>query len=192
LSRKDTNLCSSPMDPLDVEALASGEEPSSAQARGHLAACASCAEAVRRAARLEADLGSLGAEERVPLDLADRVLRIRPFSVAEKRSIGIWAPPAALAGALALGGFALISGTAGAPSSEQAGAAAALAAAAAALVRATGRGLLELAEAAPAGASALSTLLHRSPAGWAALLLLVPAALGLRRTLARSRSLARR
>jgi hypothetical protein len=57
-------------------------------------------------------------------------------------------------------------------------------------VRASWRWLSDLSQAAPSGAAALSEMLRATPAGWAALLLLPAAALGLRRVL--SRAFARR
>jgi hypothetical protein len=73
-----------------------------------------------------------------------------------------------------------------APGRDQIGLAAAAAAALTGLARATLRWLADLARTAPSGLEALSHLLRPTSLGWAALLLLAPLFLGLRRVLARS------
>jgi len=178
--------CSRPLDPLDVEALASGAEPIvRADAERHAASCAACGAAVERARSLDGLIAAVGRAGAAPADLADRVLRVRPFSRAERWSLAVWRAPVLLLAALGGAGTVLIGGVSAGPR-EQIGLGAAMLAAAAGLARASWRWLTDLGQAAPSGAAALSEMLRATPAGWAALLLLPAAAFGLRRVLARA------
>jgi hypothetical protein len=180
--------CSNPLDAIDVEALASGSEPLlDPGAAFHAAACDGCREAVARARALGAVLPeAFEPEGALAVDLAGRVLRLRPFSRAERTSLSLWKAPLLVTGGLFAAGLSLVAGS-GLGARDQVGLAAALAAAAAALPRAVSRWAAELAGSAPAGLEGLSAALHGETAlGWAALLLLVPAAFGLRRALVRA------
>ena len=92
------NDCPRPLDPIDCEALASGEPPLVASdAASHAASCPACAARVRAAADFlrEIEAGDV-AGPGPGLDLAARVIRIRPFSRRERRDVRLWAGPAAL------------------------------------------------------------------------------------------------
>jgi hypothetical protein len=177
------SVCPNPLDPIDIEALASGETPVLHENAGeHVLECSSCRESVRRSEILMSVLKT--EPPAAPVELADRVLRVRPFSSAERRSLSVWSTPLLLLGALSAAGTALVSGVARA--GEQVGLAAAFAASAAGLLRATFRWLADLARVAPAGLENLSDSLRPTALGWAALLVLAPLALALRRVLARA------
>lgn len=180
------NACARPLDPIDIEALASDEEPVlSADARLHAASCAFCEDAVRTARDLSTLLEKGGLDAPLP-DLAERVLRLRPFSKAERFRPGLWSGPLLLSLALGGAGLVLLAGPA-AGVREQLGLAGASAAAAAGMLRAVGRWTSDLALTAPPAFDALSQALRgQPPIGWVALLLLLPAGFGLRRVLARS------
>lgn len=178
--------CSDPLDPFDVEALASGvgvaARPGAAE---HAARCVPCGEAVRRSESLSGLLEeAAAAAPPAPSDLADRVLRVRPFSRAERLSLSLWRAPLLLLAALSASGTALVAGVATAR--EQVGLAAAMLASSVALLRACLRWLLDLPGSAPAGLDALAQALRPTSVGWAAILLLLPAGLALRRVLARA------
>ncbi|MGH9369805.1 MAG: hypothetical protein ACRD3M_19305 [Thermoanaerobaculia bacterium] len=178
------NGCAHPLDPIDIEALASGSDPVvDPDAAAHASQCGACSQAVRRAEGLERLLGSPGtAGLEAPADLAQRVLRIRPFSRAERRSLAVWRAPLLLLGGLTLSGVALIAGPV-AGAREQIGLVASALASLVGLLRACGRWALDLSRGAPEGLGALSQLAPSS-AGWAALLLLLPAVYALRGVLA--------
>jgi hypothetical protein len=181
------NECPNPLDPIDVEALASGEpSPIRSDAREHALACALCHDSVEQSRRFE-DLLALEPAA-APIELAQGVLRVRPFSVRERRSLAVWSPPLLLIAALAISGAALVSGVARA--GDQIGLAAALAASLAGLARACLRWLADLARTAPGALEALSQTLRPTSIGWAAALLLAPLGFALRRVL--SRAFARR
>jgi len=92
--------CTRPLDALDLEAIASGEEPLlAADARGHLEGCADCGRRLEGFRALGAWLGDLSGPA-VPEGFADGIECRRGFSVREKRSLSIWKGPAALFGAL--------------------------------------------------------------------------------------------
>jgi len=179
------NVCSNPLDPSEIEALASGETPSGTPAAEHASRCIPCGQAVRRAERL----GGLFEEAislppPAPPDLADRVLRVRPFSRAERRSLAVWRAPLLLLAALTASGTAMVAGLVG--EREQIGLAAAMLGSLAGLLRACLRWLLDFSRSAPAGLDALAQALRPTSAGWVALLLLLPAGFALRRVLARA------
>ncbi len=180
------NDCPSPLDPLDVEALASGDDPLVLiDARTHASRCPACGQAVRQAERLgELLQEAAGRTESAPPDLADRVLRVRPFSRAERRSLVVWRTPLLLLASLVASGTALVAGLARA--GEQVGLTAAAAASLVGLGRACLRWLFDLSRSAPASLEALSKLLSPTSIGWVALLLLLPAGFALRRVLARA------
>ncbi len=181
--------CVRPLDPIDAEALAAGAEPPFApDAAGHAAACAACGATVERAASLTRELEGLPPDGSPWPDLAPRVIRLREFSRRERRTYALWNAPVLLAGALGVGGFALVL----APSlsgSDQAGLGAALMVPTLAFFRAVTRFVPELLRVAPTGLAALSDAFRAERGlGLAALLLLLPAGAGLRRVLARERS----
>jgi hypothetical protein len=180
------NGCTHPLDPLDIEALAAGGEPPvRPDAAAHAFVCPACAESVRRSRSLD-DLVASEVLPAPPPDLADRVLRIRPFSAPERRSLAVWQAPLLLLAGLTAGGLGLIAGP-GVTAREQVGLAAALFGSAAGLARAGFRWAQELSRSAPAALDALSQLTPGT-LGWAALLLLLPAGFGLRAVLVRALS----
>jgi hypothetical protein len=189
------NDCPNPLDPLDCEALASGDEPvlrSAADASYHLAGCAQCAAAVRDAGALLASLETAsGAREGsapagLSPDFADRVIRIRPFSRRERRDPRLWAGPAGFGALLFAAGAGLLAAP-GLAARDQAGLAVALLAPLAGLARAGFRAFADAAQAAPAGWQALADAARgQAVLGFAALLLIAPAGLALARVLARA------
>jgi hypothetical protein len=179
--------CARPLDPIDAEAVASGAEPVFASdAALHAASCEACGDAVSGAGEL------LAALEKEPLPapagLAERVLRLRPFSRSEKRRVRLWAPPALLSGLVFTGG--LFSATMpGVTAGDRAGLGLAAAVPVASFFRSSFRWLAELAASFPRGLEALAQgMSGQTGVGLAALLLLLPAALGFRRVLARAAS----
>ena len=181
--------CPRPLDPIDAEALAAGAEPVLApDAAAHAAACHACAAAVESAGSLARALDGLSLEVSSLPDLAPRVLRLRPFSRRERRTYALWRAPVLLAGALGVGGLSLVV----APSlsaSDQAGLGAALLVPALAFFRSVARWVPDLLRVAPTGLDGLSQAFQAERGlGLVCLLLLLPAAAGLRRVLARARS----
>ncbi len=188
--------CPRPLDPLDTEAVASGETPLFAgDAATHAASCPDCGRAVAEASRLAGDLDQLSEatspdapSEAPQADLAARVLRIRPFSRRERRRFALWRAPILLAAAVFAAGFLCLLAP-GITAREQAGLGVAALAPLAAFLRALARSLTETAAASPRGLEALSAALRGHPVfGLAALLLLAPALAALKRTVARERS----
>jgi len=179
------NACSNPLDPSEIEALASGETPAGTGAAEHAARCVPCGQAVRRAEGLEDLLEqAISLSPPTPSDLADRVLRIRPFSRAERRSLAIWRAPLLLLAGMTASGTAMVAGLAS--GREQVGLAAAMLGSLAGLARACVRWLADLSRSAPSGLDALAQVLRPTSVGWVALLLLLPAVLALRKVLARA------
>jgi hypothetical protein len=177
--------CSRPLEPLDIEALADGDAPPvRADAAAHASQCDPCGELVRSAGRLEELFRDVASQQIAPPDLADRVLRVRPFSRAERWSLQVWRAPLLLLAGLVASGVSLVAGIAG--PREQVGFAAATVAAMAGLARAAARWFFDLSRSAPAGLEALSQLLAPTTAGWAALLLLLPAGYALTRVFSRA------
>jgi len=175
--------CLRPLDEFDIDALAAGLPTSRADASSHAAGCPRCRSAVSEA-RLLSQLLAAGEESgSASAGLADRVLRLRPFSRRERTSVSVWSAPLLLLGGLFASGIGLVAGGLSGGVSGGAGIGAAAAAALAGLPRALVRWLGELAATAPSGLVALGDVLRPTAAGWAALLLLVPAAFGLRRVL---------
>jgi hypothetical protein len=181
------NDCPRPLDPIDAEALASGEEPVlAADAGAHAASCAPCAATVGRAKTLLAQLEALAADRPSGPgpDLASRVIRIRPFSSRERRDLRLWAGPAGFGVLLVAAGFAALAAP-GLTAADQAGLQLAALAPWNGLIRAALRALSDAASAAPAGWQALSDAARtQAPLGLVALLLLAPAGFALRRLLA--------
>lgn len=190
------NLCARPLDPLDVEALASGAPfVSAADAAEHVRGCSSCSERVSAATALARELDSLVGMPGQALpaglapvpDLTGRILRLRPFSRRERRDFALWRGPCLLAAALFCSGLIFLA-LPGISARDQAGLAAAALAPSAALLRAVARWLVEFAAASPAGLDALGQAMRREQTiGFACLLLLAPVAWGLRRAFARER-----
>ncbi|HTO85965.1 MAG TPA: hypothetical protein VMR54_00360 [Thermoanaerobaculia bacterium] len=180
------STCPHPLDPIEVEALASGSEVSSRpDAADHAARCAGCGEAVGRAERVGGWLDeAASAVAPLPENFTDRVLRIRPFSRAERWSLAVWRAPLLLLAALGLSGTGAVAGPVGVR--EQLGLAVGLAASLGGLVRASWRWLVDLRATGPASLEALSDSLRPTSVGWAALLLLLPAAVALRAVLVRA------
>ena len=179
-------LCPRPLDPADAQALASGEEPPfAADAAAHAARCPSCGAAVREAALLSEALEGLLAPA-PPAGLAAQVVRLRPFSRAERRSLALWRGPLSLSAGVFLAGTLLLA-LPGLSAADQAGLGAAALAPLAGVLRSCLRWISEVGRSAPEGVEALASALRQEASlGLAALLLLLPAGLGLRRTLARA------
>jgi hypothetical protein len=191
------NRCARPLDSLDAEALACGAPPvHAADAADHARACSSCSAMVSAASALARELDNLGGLEGLPAegpspapaplpDLADRVLRLRPFSRRERRDFALWRGPSLLAAVLFFSGLVVLA-LPGISARAQAGLAAAALAPAAALLRAAARWLLDLGAAFPAGLEALGQFMRREQAiGLACLLLLAPVGWISRRAFAR-------
>lgn len=179
--------CPRPLDPLDSEALASGDAPVVAgDAAAHAASCSSCGRAVSEARAFLAEIGE-GSEPPggVP-DLASRVVRIRPFSRRERRDARLWAGPVSLSAGLFAVGVGILAAP-GLNARDQAGLSFALLAPVAGLFRAGWRLAAETLSAVPAGWSALGNAARlESALGLTALLLLIPAGYALTRVLARA------
>jgi len=180
--------CRNKLDPLDVEALASGAAPLvDPGAGGHAAACPACAALVQEAQRVADELAALSPVPQPPVDLAARVLRLRPFSQREKLSFRIWAPPAALSAGVFGAGLAMLASP-GLTGGEQVGLGASALLPLVGVLRALPRWAGEVARFAPAGLESLSTAFRQEQAlGIAAALLFVPAVFGLKRAVARAR-----
>ena len=182
--------CPSPLDPLDIEALAAGADPViSDRAATHAGSCSSCAEAVRRAQALALELERLDEDlPPLPADFVDRILRVRPFSSSERRRFSLWRLPLATVAAIFAAGVVLL-GVPVLTGAERAGLSAALLVPATGLLRAMSRSLVEAVAQAPASFDALSSVLRGNlGTGLLLLLLLLPASFGLRRAVARARS----
>lgn len=195
------NECPRPLDPIDCEALASGDEPvfrPAAEAAEHISGCPSCAEGVERARLLLGALDSVdtrtsslsaasaGNASGAPADLATRVIRLRPFSRREKRSLTLWGGPAAFGLAVLGAGLGVLAAP-GLAARDQAGLGVALLASTAGLARAFVRSLADAAASAPGGWQALADAARgQAMLGLASLLLLAPAGFGLKRVLARA------
>jgi hypothetical protein len=180
--------CRRPLDPIDVEAVASGADPVvSEDAARHAAGCEACRTRVEASRALLKALDALPAAPPAPLDrLAGRVVRLRPFSSRERRTYALWRVPALLCVGLGATGFALLAHPALTASDQVATGAAAMAPLLA-LVRSTARWAIDSLMLAPTGLHALSQgLRQEGMIGLAALALLVPLAVGLRRVLARA------
>jgi hypothetical protein len=188
--------CARPLDPLDAEAIASGAAPVfAADAAEHARDCPSCGGAVSDAASLSREIDSLGGllDREAPAmpdglaDLADSILRLRPFSRRERHNFALWRGPYLFAAALFFSGL-LVLILPGITAGEQAGLAAAALAPFLALLRAGARSLTELARAWPAGLEALGQAMRgEQTLGLVCLLLLAPVLFGFRRALARER-----
>ncbi|MFN2387103.1 MAG: hypothetical protein ABR576_12620 [Thermoanaerobaculia bacterium] len=182
--------CPSPLDPLDIEALAAGADPViSDRAAAHAAGCAFCAEDIRRAQTLSGELERLDEDApALPTDFVDRILRVRPFSSSERRRFSLWRLPLATAAAVFATGVILL-GVPVLTGAEQAGLSAALLGPAAGLLRAMARSAADAVSQAPSSFDALSSVLRGNFAsGLLLLLLLLPASFGLRRAVSRARS----
>ncbi|MEP7133210.1 MAG: hypothetical protein ABI914_08585 [Acidobacteriota bacterium] len=188
------NDCPGPIDPLDSEALAAGEDPVfAADALLHASRCGPCSARVEEArgllSRLEALAGPEGLRSGIAAprpDLASRVVRIRPFSAREKRDLRIWGAPAGGALFVFTAGFVLLA-TPRLTAGDQAALGFSALAPIAALARALFRAASDALAAAPASWEGLSSAARlEAPLGALALLLLAPAAYAFRRVLARS------
>ncbi len=180
--------CPRPIDPLDAEAVAAGAESLCApDAAAHARQCPACGSRVCEAASLLARLDGLLDDAPVG-DLADRVLRLRPFSRLERRRFALWRGPFLFAAALSFAGFVCLA-LPGISAHEQASLAMAALAPLLAFFAALGRWFTELLSAAPPGLDALSNAFRRGVPSRLALLLLialVPLCFGLRSVLARA------
>jgi hypothetical protein len=183
------NECSRPLDPIDAEAVAAGAEPLfAADAAAHAAACAACGASVDRSRALTQVLEELPGPEGPLADLAGRVIRLRAFSVKERRTYALWRAPVLLAAALGAAGLALVVGPA-VSAGDQAGLGAAAVAPLLAFLRSAARWATELVRVAPSGLDALAEAFSAERAvGLVSLLALVPSLLGLTRIFARARS----
>jgi hypothetical protein len=179
--------CHRPLDPIDAEAVAAGAEPVVASdSAAHVAECPSCAELVASCVALSEAMEGLSGPGEPIFGLSERVTRLRAFSRRERRTYALWRAPVALEVILIAGGFALLALPA-LSAAEQVSVGAAALAPLLALARSTAQWAIESLRVAPAGLEALSEGLRRNGAlGLAALLLLLPAGLGLSRVLSRA------
>jgi hypothetical protein len=179
--------CPRPLDPLDAEAIASGAEPVfAADAAVHARECPSCQAAIVAARSVSGALEqALGALE-TPGRLWERVSRLRAFSSRERRTYAIWRPAVLLTGGLFASGMGFLA----LPvlrAADQVSLWAAASLPLSGLARAGARWAVDLARVAPAGLTALSDGLRTDRVlGVAALALLLPLSLGLRRVLTRA------
>ncbi len=185
--------CHRPLDPIDAEAVAAGADPVfSADAAGHARECPFCGALVAAAASFSGALDGLSEASEAVSDMTDRLVRLRAFSRRERRTYALWALPTLLSAGLAAVGLGLLAIpvlTAG----DQISLGAAALVPLSALVRSASRSAFDLLALAPGSLAALSDGLRRESAmGLAALALLVPLVLGLRRALARARVSGRR
>ena len=179
--------CDRPIDPIDAEALSAGAEPVfDPQAAEHARRCPSCAALVEQAGYLSRSLSSAAGLE-APADLPDRILRLRSFSLRERRSFAIWRGACGLCVAVFFAGLLLLT-LPGITVREQAGVGLAAVAPLLLLLRAFARAVGETLAATPSGLQALSQALRQQQTlGLAALALLVPILFGLRRAASRIR-----
>jgi hypothetical protein len=179
--------CTRPLDPLDAEALASGGEPVFAlDALEHVSGCSGCRQAVSTAGGLLEELERLPMP--LPAGLAERVLRLRPFSRRERLSLRLWTAPAALSGVVFAGGLfsATLPGLTGA---DRAGLTLSAAIPVASFFRSSWRWLIQLVSSAPSGFEALAEgMTGQTGLGLIALAMMLPVAFGFRRVLARAAS----
>jgi hypothetical protein len=179
-------VCPRPLDPIDIEAVAAAAEPVfAADAAAHAAACVPCQALVREAWDRSEALDALsGASEAVPR-LVERVTRLRAFSPRERRTYALWKAPLLLDLSLGIAGVAFLALPV-LTASEQLTAGALMLNPLMGLARSASLWVDEMIRLTPAGLEALSDGLRRESAlGLAALALLAPVALGLRRVLAR-------
>jgi hypothetical protein len=173
--------CTRPLDALDLEALASGEDPIVASdARDHSAGCPDCGRRLDAFRALGEWLSDVSIPA-VPDGFASRIERLRAFSGRERRSWRIWRGPV-LASAGLMAGSAVLLSLPAFSAGEQAGLAGAFAL--------EWKSLLlwpaTLVRSLPATVGALSDLLLRDR-GFAAvsILLMLPAGFGVSRLWAR-------
>ena len=179
--------CPRPLDSIDAEALAAGVAPLfSPDAAKHAAECPSCGSLVAQAAALTERLGRV-CQVPASVDLADRVERLRPLSRRERGRLVLWAGPCAIAVMLLCAGVLFLAFP-GISAREQTSLLIAAYTPLVAVSRACVAWLLGLIASAPKGLEGLSEALRQEPLlGFAALLLLAPFWLGLKRVLARAR-----
>jgi hypothetical protein len=180
------NVCARPLDPIDVEALAAGAEPIAASdAADHARDCPACADRVSQASEL-ANL-EIPADKLAGPDLADRILRLRAFSRRERLDFSLWRGACGLAAAVFLGGLLLLT-LPGLTAREQASLGLATVTPLWTLWKSLMDAAGQTAAAAPSGIRALCDVMrHQQTLGLAALALLAPVLLGLRRATARAR-----
>jgi hypothetical protein len=176
--------CPQALDPIDIEALASGGSPvCDPGAAEHVTSCPACRERVEVFGLLGSELDLLGSVPEPAAVLAG-FDRLRPFSSRERRSLRLWTPPLLLAAALLLAS-ALILALPLLSVSEQASLATALLASAAGELRALAQWGREIFQSFAPGVAAGSDLaLADRTAAAAALLLLIPGGWSLVRLLA--------
>ncbi len=182
------SLCTRPIDPIDAQALAAGAEPIFASDAGkHARDCAACGEQVALAGRLDGTLEGTAVGPAMP-DLSSRVVRLRAFSRRERRDFSLWRAACGLSAGVFFGGLLLLTLPV-LTVREQAGLGGmALLAPLWMLVKTLQQALGQAAVATPSGLQALSeTLRQHTAVGLAALALLAPTVLGLKRALARAR-----
>jgi len=179
--------CHRPLDPIDAEAVAAGADPVfRADAAEHARGCPSCQALVNAARSLAEALEGLPPESPAVPGLAERVVRLRAFSRRERRTYALWNAPVLLVLGIGAAGLALLLRPALAASEQLSSGASALVPLVA-LLRAAGRWASDLATLGPRGLQGLSEALHQeSLLGAAALGMLAPLALGLRKVLARA------
>jgi hypothetical protein len=179
--------CPRPLDPLDAEAIASGAEPVFASdAAAHARDCVSCQASIDASRGVSGELDGAFRGLDAPGGLWERVSRLRTFSGRERRTYALWRAPVLLTGGLFASGWGLLS----LPflrAADQASLWAAASLPLSSLARAGARWASDLVRLAPTGLTALSDGMRQDHViGFAALALLLPLGLGLRRVLARA------
>ncbi len=179
--------CPRPLDPIDAEAVAAGVEPLFASdAASHARECPGCQARIAAARALSVALEEISGASEPVAGLPERVTRLRSFSRRERRTYALWSAPVLLTAGLWVAGVALLALPA-LTASEQASLGAAALAPLLALGRSALRWAADLARLAPTGLEALSEGMRQDGVlGFAALLLLPPLTLGLRRVLSRA------
>jgi hypothetical protein len=179
--------CPRPLDPLDAEAIASGAEPVfAADAAAHARDCVPCQASIDAArsvsGALEGDFRGLEA----PGGLWERVNRLRAFSSRERRTYALWNAPVLLTGGLFVSGVGFLALPA-LRATDQVSLWAAASLPLAGLARTAADWSRDLLRLAPNALTALSDGLRSDRVlGIAALALLLPISLGLRRVLSRA------
>jgi hypothetical protein len=180
--------CPRPIDPIDLEALASGERPCSApDAAEHAAACPECGGRLEAFRRIQ-DWLEPDEREQPTLDLVASVDRLRGLSRRELRQARLWKAPLAVIGALLAASAAFLAAPA-LTASENLGLLAALGGSLGAEWRALAAWPLDLWRSLPTAVSSLGEIAARDrTAAAAAILLLVPLGFSFARLVARRRA----
>lgn len=180
--------CPRSLEPVDVEALVSGDHPLlAADAAEHASSCLECGRRLEAFRQLDVWLD--GAEpDAFPADLRASIERLRAFSRREAKSLKLWRTPLAVAAAL-IAGSALLLAVPALSASENLDLLGALAGSFGAEVRVAAAWPVLLWRSLPAAVSSFSALAARERAAAAgAILLLIPLGWWFARLAARRRA----